>query len=89
MSDKPWKDVKYPMTGAWIQYPDIPENPFEIVAAKVGVKVAETIDDMIMHAIVEEAKKEGINYLYLLDKTFITNALKHEFERWKAENGEV
>ena len=90
MSDKPWKDIMYPMQQIPIQPPVFnPENPFADICTKVGARVADTFDDLVMKAIYEEAKKEGINYLYLLDKTFIMNALKHEFERWKVENGEV
>ena len=79
----------YPMQQIVIQRPEIefePDNPFVTIASKVGAKVADTLDAMILEAAYEAAKREGFTHLVLIDKAFLTNALKHELERWKAEH---
>lgn len=61
-------------------------NPFNEFACKVGARVVDRINEELVNAIIDHARKEGFTHLYLLDKTFIANALKHELERWEKEN---
>jgi hypothetical protein len=43
---------------------------------KIDAQVVDMNDDFILKAVVEAAKEVGITDLYLLDKTFVVDALK-------------
>lgn len=54
-------------------------NPFNI--HKISAVVADTTDKAIVDAIVEMAKSEGIENLYLMDKTFIKTSLEKQMPK--------
>lgn len=58
------------------------DEPFSYIN-KVQARMIEMHDSAIYHAIVEEARKEGINDLYLLDKEFIIDAIREKIRREK------
>lgn len=45
------------------------------VQQKVLAQCVDMVDDAIVQAVVDVAREEGISDLYLLDKTFVVNAL--------------
>ena len=45
------------------------------VRQKVLAQCVDMVDDAIVQAVVDVAREEGISDLYLLDKTFVVNAL--------------
>lgn len=45
------------------------------VHQKMLAKCVDMMDDAIVKAVVDVAREEGISDLYLLDKTFVVNAL--------------
>lgn len=77
----PLKGYEFPQNIVWNE-----DDPFTEAATKLGAHIAELVDDELVKVIVEHAEKEGFTHLYLLDKTFVENALKHELERWKEDN---
>lgn len=54
----------------------------------IAAAVADMTDKAIVDAIVDTAKKEGIDNLYLMDKTFIKNALEKQIPKkpYKRQN---
>lgn len=56
------------------------ENILEIQHS-FAVKVSDAVDDEIVKAVVEEAKKAGIHDVYLMDRNFIINALRRAITR--------
>lgn len=56
------------------------DEPFSYIN-KVQARVIEMHDTAIYQAIVEEARKEGINDLYLLDKEFVIDAIREKIRR--------
>lgn len=46
------------------------------VVHNIDAQVVDMVDDVIVRACVEAAKEAGITDLYLLDKTFVVDALK-------------
>lgn len=53
--------------------------------AKVAAVVEDTADDAIVAAVLEAARAEGVTDLYLMDKTFILDAIREKLEREKLE----
>lgn len=51
--------------------------------AKVAAVVEDTADDAIIAAVIAAAQAEGVTDLYLLDKTFILDAIREKLEREK------
>lgn len=56
------------------------ENILEIQHC-FAVKVSDAIDDEIVKAVTEEARKAGIHDVYLMDRDFIVNALRSSISR--------
>lgn len=53
------------------------------VQRKVLAQCVDMVDDAIVQAVVDVAREEGISDLYLLDKTFVVNALAKAIEEYK------
>lgn len=55
------------------------------VAYRVQAMLADMRDEAIVSAIVEEAQRQGLNDLILINKEFIVSAIIHEIQRLKGE----
>ena len=55
---------------------------------KIGAQVADLTNEAICTAIKEYAQKEGYSDLYLIDETFIKQAIIHEIQRRKGAHNE-
>lgn len=55
---------------------------------KIRAEVLDMHDRTLVDAVVNFAKDEGYTTLYLMDKEFITAAIKHELERRGLTNGD-
>lgn len=51
------------------------------IQRKFAIKVAEDFDNAVFGSIFEIAKEEGFTDLVVIDKEFVTEALKREVER--------
>ena len=51
------------------------------LSRKIHASVMDQVDDTILKTIINCAKEEGVDDLYLLDKEFVMSAIKHELER--------
>lgn len=56
-------------------------NPCKYEVAKIAAVVAESTDKAIVNAIVAAAREEGITDLYLIDETFIIEAIRGKMEK--------
>ena len=61
-------------------YEVVDDNKFRI---NIAAQIVNMTDKVILEAIIEFAKSEGIKDLYLLDKEFVKTALEREIARRK------
>lgn len=66
---------------------DFVDGPFNIIQS-VQAQVVDMTDRLIMEAIINEARQNGIDELYIMDKKFILEAITEKLERMKGENYE-
>jgi|GEM_PF-6914088 len=60
------------------------ENPLDYnsyIIQKISAVVADTTDKAIVEAIIEDAKNDGVDELYLMDKHFIRNAIEKQMPK--------
>ena len=53
----------------------------DVFARKLGVQIAEKVDNEIMAKIIEIAKEQGCTDLLLINKEFVAEAIEREMER--------
>ena len=59
------------------------EDTVATLAKKLAAVVDDAADEVIVEAVLEAARAEGVTDLYLLDKTFILDAIREKLEREK------
>lgn len=68
------------------------EQPIDILEAPINYKqtiqaqVIDMTDRLILDAIIQAARENGVDDLYVIDKTFILEAIAEKIERMKGEN---
>jgi len=95
MSDKPWKAIIFPDSGSdiivsddWSGF-DIPSvSTIQMKSAKEVIKIVDMKDGWRVNAVVRAARDSGYTKLYLLDKTFVMNALADAIKTWKEKHDE-
>ena len=63
-------------------YEVVDDNKFRI---NIAAQIVNMADEVVLEAIIEFAKSEGIKDLYLLDKEFVKTALEREITRRKGD----
>lgn len=53
------------------------------MVAKIMVELIQKEEEYVTDKIIEFAKENGVSVLYLIDRDFVLDALKHEIERRK------
>lgn len=53
------------------------------ITEKICAKIVDAHENAIIEAIFEAAKRDGITELFLIDRQFLLDAIKNEFERRK------
>ena len=64
---------------------DILEQPITYMQT-IQAQVIDMTDKLMMEAIIQAARENKIDDLYILDKTFILEAIAEKIERMKGEN---
>ena len=64
--------------------PEIHDNPARITHC-IYADVVDTTNNAIVDACVKEARRAGINDVYLLDRDFVLAALREKIERMRGE----
>ena len=65
------------------------DSPVTTYMETVQAKVVDMTDRLIVNAILAEARDNGIDDLYLIDKKFILEAIAEKLERMKGEKYDV
>lgn len=65
----------------WAWHYQMPFNHVDNCVAKVQAAVVDMTDRLIIKAITEEAMAAGYTDLYLMDKTFIIDAIREKYDR--------
>lgn len=53
------------------------------ITTKIMAELVRKEEDYVIDKIIECAKENGVSVLYLIDRDFVIDALKHEIERRK------
>ena len=61
------------------------DNPLRITT-RFYADVVDMTDNLIVDACVKEARKAGINDVYLLDRQFVLDALREKIQRTRQED---
>lgn len=65
-----------------------PQIDGDYIYRKIAANCVDMTDEIILRAIIEMAKDEGIQELYLLDKAFVLNALKKAIAEEERRNND-
>lgn len=83
-TDEPIKHYKFPIPESFdLEF--VEDNPLTSTVCKIQesvmVKIVKMLDKLLVDAVIDYAKDNGVSHLYLMDEKFVLDALKEKLIR--------